>query len=408
MSDKIYERQLVERLVQIGGAEPVLMRDFLRETLSLVEEGLLRDGVVRIHNFGTFRLRWTDRREGINPRTGEKMMISGRARVVFQPVKGLRELVNLNYRPSTPALAKETAAPVALPMAKPVVPKSPPMVPARVEPLIEEPVQEEIEVGEMFTETASDKTPTFVFAETVEAPKPAFLLTKYERDRLGYASPRPRSRRFAWFAGSLAVLLLLLLVFVGRISDKQARTSHPVAGTAPPSTPAQTPIAESPSAADGINPTTNGRTQLANGATKPSTKSAPFFVGGTHQVVAGDNLWNLSGNYYRDHYLWPNIYRANKASINDPDILEIEQQLDLPVLYGPPENLTPADRRNLAEGYFLLYRYYKRTEPHLAPYALWAAVRYDFRVKTEYAAELSEDDLAFLSAHGVRRAMAER
>jgi hypothetical protein len=148
----------------------------------------------------------------------------------------------------------------------------------------------------------------------------------------------------------------------------------------------------------------DGQTKVLQISTAPI---APFFAGGAHRVVKGDNLWGLSGNYYRDHYLWPNIYRANTAAIKNPDVLELDQQLEVPMLYGPPEKLTPEDRRNLAAGYFLLYRYYKTNDPALAPFALWAAVRYDARIKKDFAAELSDDDLAFLQAHNVRQ-IAER
>jgi hypothetical protein len=196
-----------------------------------------------------------------------------------------------------------------------------------------------------------------------------------------------------------ALLLLLLFVFVGRISERIPSSS---VNTAPSATSPPTPRAEQPSPTDGIGATANGHAQPVNHVRKPSTEATPFFAGGSHRVVAGDNLWDLSGAYYRDHYLWPNIYRVNTGTISDPNILQIAQELDLPALYGPPENLTPADRRNMAEGYFLLYRYYKDHDPSLAPYALWAAVRYDSQIKTDHLAELSEDDLAFLGAHGVR------
>jgi hypothetical protein len=70
--------------------------------------------------------------------------------------------------------------------------------------------------------------------------------------------------------------------------------------------------------------------------------------------------------------------------------------------------LTETDRRHLAEGYFLLYRYYKENASSLAPYALWAAVRYDARIQIEHIAELGDDDLAFLQAHAVQRQVVER
>jgi nucleoid DNA-binding protein len=409
---KMYSGQLVDRLVHTGGAEPVLMRDFLKATLSLVEEGLMRDGFVKIHNFGTFRLRWTQQREGVNPRTGEKMIVSGRARVIFQPAKSLRELVNLNYQPSLPPLATEAAATTVLPFEEPLAVEPPPTKPMLPALASDHSLPEEIEAGELIPETVAQKTPTFVFAdpEAEERPEPtsAFSLTPYERERLKIKNEQQRkpSRGFAWFAGALALLLLLLFLFADRIFEMKAPTSPPVASTTPPST--SEPAQETHPATNDAKPPTDGQTKLTNGAAKASTATAPFFSGGTHQVVAGDNLWDLSGNYYRDHYLWPNIYRVNNASISNPDILEIEQQLAVPVLYGPPEKLTPTDRRNLAEGYYLLYRYYKNAESHLAPYALWAAVQYDKRIKSDYHSELREDDLVFLEAHGIRRAVAER
>jgi len=37
-----------------------------------------------------------------------------------------------------------------------------------------------------------------------------------------------------------------------------------------------------------------------------------------HTVVKGDCLWDISGYYYNDPFLWPVIYKANEDSIADP------------------------------------------------------------------------------------------
>jgi len=118
-------------------------------------------------------------------------------------------------------------------------------------------------------------------------------------------------------------------------------------------------------------------------------------------VVKGDNLWGISGHYYLDPYLWPNIYRVNSAKIGDPDVLEPQQLLTLPVLYGTYDKLTPQDRRNLAEGYFLVFNHYKQTQKHLAPFALWAAVRFDRGILDKHKDAIGADELAFLEAHNV-------
>jgi nucleoid-associated protein YgaU len=264
---------------------------------------------------------------------------------------------------------------------------------------------EELKLGEAVPDPASDRPPAFTLDEIEKETAIAFLKIKGQPESPRSAVPRLRSRRFAWYASAAAVFLLLLLfVLSGRISEKSESIAFFVADTV--STPIE--VAEQASPQNDINGTSVGQPKAAEALSKPSYESAAFFAGGTHRVAAGDNLWGISGTYYRDHYLWPNIYRVNIATIQNPDILQIDQSLEVPALYGPPDKLTEADRRHLAEGYFLLYRYYKENASSLAPYALWAAVQYDAAIKSEHATELSEDDLAFLQAHGVRRALAER
>jgi nucleoid-associated protein YgaU len=268
-----------------------------------------------------------------------------------------------------------------------------------------ESASEELILSEAVPDPASDRPPAFTLAEIEKETAIALLKIKGQPEPPRPAVPRRRSSRLAWYASAAAVFLLLLLfVLSGRISEQSGSVSF--FGTDTASTPVE--VAEHSSPQDGVNETSGEQPEADDAPSKPSYESAAFFAGGTHRVATGDNLWEISGTYYRDHYLWPNIYRVNTATIQNPDILQIDQSLDVPALYGPPEKLTAADRRHLAEGYFLLYRYYKENASSLAPYALWAAVQYDAAIKTEHAAELSEDDLAFLQAHGVRRALAER
>ncbi|MCI0699449.1 HU family DNA-binding protein [candidate division KSB1 bacterium] len=420
---------LAERLAHAGGARPVFMRKFIKEVIAVIEEGLLRDGEVRIHNFGTFRLSQPKAPAGMNAKLGKAITPAERTQVVFQPSKHLRGLVNLSLGSTVPpgsrislqALLEKHlrfSAPLVAPNIEAPSPefdivKTFPKVyttPAPAFTLVEGETDkkftaEELKLGEGVPEPASDRPPAFTLAEIEKETAIAFLKIKGQPEPPRPAVPRRRSRRFAWYASAAAVFLLLLLfLLTGRISEQSESGSFFGADTA--STPTEMAGLASPQ--NGVNGSSAERTKPDEGLIKPSYESAAFFAGGTHRVAGGDNLWEISGTYYRDHYLWPNIYRVNTATMPNPDILQIDQLLEVPALHGPPEKLTAADRRNLAEGYFLLYRYYKGNASSLAPYALWAAVQYDAAIKTEHATELSEDDLAFLHAHGVRRALAER
>jgi nucleoid-associated protein YgaU/nucleoid DNA-binding protein len=416
----LLEQAMLEPLAQMGGVTTAFMRKFVRETIALIEAGLWRDGIVKIHNFGTFRLAET----------------TGTPQVVFQPAKNIRAsvirafgpAVHTGSRVSLPALLEKHLGAFSPP--EPAGAFEPPAVEKRVEA---ESAVEAFDIAEVLPDLPDDWPPRFAFAQTaaeateptltaeVESPvhdlpsngaaprltldepaeevAPVVSQSNSESDRF-FQQPvvSSRKKRLAWYAGAVAALaLLLLLLLPGRIAEKSELASESAASR---------PTAMT-TTSDSSDQITNGHSPSSLRSQAPA-KPPPFFAGGMHRVVPEDNLWKVSGNYYRQHYLWPHIYRANIAAIKNPNILERDQQLAVPILYGPPEQLTAVDRRNLAEGYFLLYRYYRANEPALAPFALWAAVRYEARIKTEYAAELRDDDLAFLEAHTVVRQIVER
>jgi nucleoid-associated protein YgaU len=57
-----------------------------------------------------------------------------------------------------------------------------------------------------------------------------------------------------------------------------------------------------------------------------------------YTVERGDNLWNIAQQevIYDDPYMWPRLYRANRESIKDPDLIFPKQVLAVP--FGVGEN----------------------------------------------------------------------
>lgn len=63
----------------------------------IITEGLKTDEVVKINNFGAFKILHKKRRVGRNPKNKRKYAISARKVVVFRPSSNLKKLINKSY-----------------------------------------------------------------------------------------------------------------------------------------------------------------------------------------------------------------------------------------------------------------------------------------------------------------------
>lgn len=93
---RLYDKALIDQIAKVYGNEVTFLSEFSKALLDIIREGLIRDGQVRLHQFGTFKLKWMKSRNGVNPSTGEKIIIQARPRVIFTPAKALKERVEPN------------------------------------------------------------------------------------------------------------------------------------------------------------------------------------------------------------------------------------------------------------------------------------------------------------------------
>ncbi len=65
----------------------------------------------------------------------------------------------------------------------------------------------------------------------------------------------------------------------------------------------------------------------------------------THTVKKGDTLWDLAQQYLGDPFRWPDIYRRNTATVQDPDLIYPDQVLvisgDVAATPGTPADTAP-------------------------------------------------------------------
>lgn len=83
-------KALVERHKMKTGAS----EEFLQALVEVVNEGLIKDRIVKIKGFGTFKLQEVKERKSVNVNTGESVMIAAHDRITFTPDSVMRDLVN--------------------------------------------------------------------------------------------------------------------------------------------------------------------------------------------------------------------------------------------------------------------------------------------------------------------------
>ena len=70
--------------------------DIVNDIIEIIIEGLELNKFVKIHNFGTFKLKRKAKRIGRNPKTKEEFIISDRNVITFKASKNIINYINQN------------------------------------------------------------------------------------------------------------------------------------------------------------------------------------------------------------------------------------------------------------------------------------------------------------------------
>jgi DNA-binding protein HU-beta len=443
MSDRITFKKMLELVEKETGLGSKESDQLLRRWFSIINEGLERDGRVRIRQFGTFKLRAVKERKGVNPRTRESIVIPAHTKVVFNGAKHLKEHVNKKYNllEARPVTMKEENKSTKNGVEKKTPIKNESNM--EVDDLISQiketpesdknrlkydetspPAKEETKISEIkkrkseelrakveekFSKKENDFTPTGVASsdsvkpddkfeqpktekleksaeekkpvEKVVAPPPApeevKVIVQKEPKEKEPESPiiepkkeeKKKSKLGLWIAAAVIIILILIVVLFWKPWEEPAEV-----------------IVEKPPVKEVVKP------EPPKVVEKKKIYKTP---GGENPVSRGDNLWDLSDEYYSDAYLWPNIYRVNDQSIKNPDILIIGNVITIPPLEGTFRNLTANDSVNISVGFYKAYEAYKRTGNQWAKYYLWVCKKYDEDTFKEKQKNVEQKDVQF-------------
>lgn len=81
-------------LQQKNGFDKQEANSFVATMFQIIQERLEADGIAKIKGLGTFKMIDVEARESVSVRTGERVVISGHAKVTFTPDATMKELVN--------------------------------------------------------------------------------------------------------------------------------------------------------------------------------------------------------------------------------------------------------------------------------------------------------------------------
>ena len=97
MNNNITKEDIAEFINKEFGLTKKDCNDLVNDIIETIIEGLINNKIVKIHNFGTFKLKRKNSRLGRNPKTKEEVIISERNVIAFIPSKNILKKLNENF-----------------------------------------------------------------------------------------------------------------------------------------------------------------------------------------------------------------------------------------------------------------------------------------------------------------------
>jgi len=92
--EKISSQEIIDLVATKASVSKRAAEEFLKVMIASIEEALLAGEVVKIKNFGTFKLLWNEPRKSVNVQSHEEITLAGYYKVGFVPDAVLRVQVN--------------------------------------------------------------------------------------------------------------------------------------------------------------------------------------------------------------------------------------------------------------------------------------------------------------------------
>jgi len=378
MNNKVTSEEIFDAIVEKTGNKKVFTNDYIHEFISVVKEGLEKDGKVNVSGLGIFKLNWVGAQNRINPQTGENIKIPAHNKIHFQPEKKMKAFVNREYNHLKPEeiVTKEEKQ--------------------NKEDIIEDETNVNGDgdngmptTSKISTEEDIIKNETNIYSDedndipTISNESTEDIITEESSKKFPYIP----------VFGTLIIIIILFLLFLffNKKDNKPYSSIPPKLEIVKNKDTAKIKkgkiaIVKDKKEKTGMIKDKKEKISMIKDKKQSSVKKQETMHKETsiiHQVISGNTLWGLANKYYDNAPLWPNIYRKNIETVFNPDIIKSGTSIEVPNLEGTGYNLTKQDSFNIAEGYYLSYLAYKKIGKKKASEFLRIAKRFNTTVENK-------------------------
>jgi len=119
------------------------------------------------------------------------------------------------------------------------------------------------------------------------------------------------------------------------------------------------------------------------------------YITGQHKVKPGESFSLITGQYWEDIYLWPDLYVRNDMRSDDPDLIFPEEVIDIYNRLGTDGEFSEREREEVLNTYLEVYRTFKSLgsrKDASARALLYTATKYDKDFLERFSSQIDPED----------------
>jgi hypothetical protein len=199
----------------------------------------------------------------------------------------------------------------------------------------------------------------------------------------------------------LLLLIVVLLVLLGirfgydYIQNKRMNSDNVENAAKQKALQAEEPLEVQPVVKTEIQkPAGSADTTLSN---KAEDEKIERYTTGEHVVKKDESFSMITGYYWNDIFLWPDLYIRNSMRSDDPDLIYPDEIITIYNRLGKGNVFSTKETGEILEAYLEVYKVYKKlgAEKNNSVWSLlWCAARYDHNFLETYKNKIDPEDRA--------------